>query len=333
MGCKSVKSQSIHKELISIAFYNLENLFDTNRDTSIFDEEFTPNGAKQWTEEKYRQKLENISKVLSELARKKTPSGPAIIGVCEIENREVLRDLLNTDLLNNSPYQIVHKNSMDARGIDVALLYNPNIFTFIDYKSIPVLLTDSIGSKKYTRDILLVKGKIGNQKLYITVNHWPSRRGGTAITQKFRNKLATINRMLYDSIAAIEPDPAFIVMGDLNDNPSDESVRFILKAQKDIDYVKESHFFNPFYQTYKNGEGTLAHNNSWNLFDQILLSHRLVLFQKNEINYDEHQVFHKSYMLETDGHYKNHPKRSFSGDRWNNGYSDHFPTIVYLRLH
>lgn len=329
--CKPVISQKYPDTLVSIAFYNLENLFDTQRDTSISDEEFTPNGAKKWTEDKYQAKLHNLSKVISELAKNKTPSGPAIIGVCEIENRQVLRDLLNTDALKNTTYQIVHSNSHDARGIDVALFYQPSIFKYESYESVSVLLRDSIEGNKYTRDVLFVKGYLGNQKVYITVNHWPSRRSGVAASQKYRNQLAKINRMIYDSISVLENDPAFIVMGDLNDNPSDESVKYILKAHKEQEYVKEKEFFNPFYTNYKNGEGSLAHNGSWSLFDQIILSHKLIHPNTGDWEYTQHQVFHRDYMLETDGKYKNYPKRSFSGDIWNNGYSDHFPTIVFLK--
>ncbi len=329
--CKSVVSQNHPTHQISIAFYNLENLFDTQRDTNILDEEFTPNGTKQWTDEKYEAKLKNLAKVISELAKNKTPAGPAILGVCEIENRQVLRDLLNTNALKNSTYQIAHTNSHDARGIDVALFYQPSLFKFEKLQSISILLRDSIEGDKYTRDVLLVKGSLGNQTVYVTVNHWPSRRSGVAASQKYRNQLAHVNRMIYDSVSLLENDPAFIVMGDLNDNPSDESVKYILKAHKDQEYVKEKEFFNPFYSNYKNGEGSLAHNGSWNLFDQIILSHKLIHPNKGEWEYSQHQVFHRDYMLEPNGKYKNYPKRSFSGDQWNNGYSDHFPTIVFLK--
>ncbi|NOT36087.1 MAG: endonuclease/exonuclease/phosphatase family protein [Saprospiraceae bacterium] len=330
-SCKSANSQKNLTQNLCIGFYNLENLFDTYRDSTIMDEEFTPAGSKNWTQEKYNNKLKNLAKVISELGKSKNSSGPAILGICEIENRQVLRDLLNTDLLKNTPYQIVHYDSRDSRGIDVALFYKPSIFKLLESKSYNVLLRDSIEGNKYTRDVLLVKGQIENQVFYFTVNHWPSRRSGTSASQKYRNQLASINKSLYDSISIKEPNPVFIVMGDLNDNPSDESVKYILKAHKDKEYVKSQEFFNPFYQTYKNGEGSLAHNGSWNLFDQIILSHKLLHPEKGEWEYYDHQVFHRDYMLETDGKYKNYPKRSFSGDNWNNGYSDHFPTLVFLR--
>lgn len=329
--CRPAISQKPIGQTLCIGFYNLENLFDTERDSTIFDEEFTPSGIKNWTEDKYRDKLDNMADVISELGKNRTAYGPAILGLCEIENRKVLRDLLNTNKLKNSPYQIIHYNSQDARGIDVAMFYNPNLFKLIDSRSYPILLSDSIEGNKYTRDVLLVKGQIENQTIYLTVNHWPSRRSGTAATQRFRNQLAAFNKQLFDSISILEPDPAFIVMGDLNDNPSDESVKYILKAHKDIEYVKDQEFYNPFYTTYKNGEGSLAHNGSWSLFDQIILSHKFIKPNKGDWEYFQHQVFHRDYMMETEGRYKNNPKRSFSGDRWNDGYSDHFPTLVYFK--
>ncbi|MEP7195473.1 MAG: endonuclease/exonuclease/phosphatase family protein [Saprospiraceae bacterium] len=319
-------------ELTAIAFCNLENLFDTKRDCSTQDEEFTPNGSKAWNEDKYKEKLNNLSRVISELGQSKTINGPILLGVAEVENRTVLRDLISQKSLMNSGYSIIHYDSHDSRGIDVALLYKSKYFKLIDSKSIPVYLIDSINGSKFTRDVLFVKGKISGEIVYILVNHWPSRRSGIAASKVYRNQVARLNRMLYDSICKIESDPAFIIMGDLNDNPTDESVRDILNAKKDFDYIKINEFFNPFYQNYKKGEGSLAYKDSWELYDQIILSHRFIKPKSKEYGYEDHQIFHQEYMIETEGHFKNYPKRSFSGDKWINGFSDHFPTIVYLSL-
>ncbi|MEO6191087.1 MAG: endonuclease/exonuclease/phosphatase family protein [Saprospiraceae bacterium] len=330
LSCKSALSQSSQAQIVCIGFYNLENLFDTERDTSILDEEFTPQGAKEWTLDKYNAKLANLSMVIGDLGKPNCPDGPVLLGVSEVENKKVLEDLLRQKELLNSGYQILHYDSKDARGIDVALLYKPKYFKILASQSIPVFLVDSVNGSKFTRSVLLVKGSLAGQTIYITVNHWPSRRSGVATSKPYRNQLALLNYHLFDSIRSIESDPAFMVIGDLNDNPTDASVRVTLKAQAEAKYVDSSSFYNPFYKTYKNGEGSLEFNHTWSLFDQIILSFGLVNNKSTNFTYYQHQIYHKEFMIEQTGHNKNNPKRSFNGDTWNNGFSDHFPSLVYL---
>ncbi|MFN8281054.1 MAG: endonuclease/exonuclease/phosphatase family protein [Saprospiraceae bacterium] len=327
---KTIYGQNQQGQIACVGFYNLENLFDPYRDSTILDEEFTPSGAKSWTEEKYLEKLNNLSTVIADLGKPLAKEGAVILGVAEVENRRVLRDLINTPKLADAGYQIVHYDSKDSRGIDVALLYKSKYFKVLETKSIPVLLQDTSDGRKYTRNVLLVKGDLAGQTLYISVNHWPSRRGGAAFSMPFRIQLARLNYQLFDSIRTIDPHPAFIVMGDLNDNPDDPSIHSFLKAEKKIDDTSPEELFNPFWQVYKNGYGSLAHEDSWSLFDQIILSHRLIMGSEHEFNYKSCQIYHKQFMMETEGHFKNYPKRSFSGDVWNHGFSDHFPALVYL---
>ncbi len=324
-------SQTNPSKIVCVAFYNLENLFDTQLDTTINDEEFTPNGAKHWTLEKYHQKLQNLAKVISELGKPQCKEGPILLGLSEIENRTVLRELLEEDKLAREGFQIIHYDSKDGRGVDVALFYKPKYFKVISSDHFPVYLQDSINGSKYTRDVLLVKGELLNQTIYVTVNHWPSRRGGTAASEPYRRQVARLNYHLFDSISRIEANPAFIVMGDLNDNPNNHSIKHDLKAHQDKEYVVEGSFYNPFFKSFKDGKGSLAYNDAWSLFDQIILSYRFLHPDHNGLEYDHHEIFNRDYLLETEGHYKNHPKRSFTGDDWNNGYSDHLPAILYLK--
>ncbi len=322
--------QSAPSEIACIGFYNLENLFDTFRDTNILDEEFTPKGSKSWTLEKYNEKLNNLASVISDLGKNRTPNGAILLGVSEIENRGVLRDLLATKLLSKEGFQIIHYDSKDSRGIDVALLYKSNFFKVLESTHFPVLLTDSLNGSKYTRDVLLVKGVLGGEIVYVTVNHWPSRRGGTKATNSYRVQVADLNYHLFDSIRKIDSAPAFIIMGDLNDNPTNESIRKHLFSKNKPNQLTDSSLFNPFYEKFKNGEGSLAHNDSWSMFDQILISKKLVIPAPSQFQYFDNEIYHREFMIELQGHFKNYPKRSFNGDIWNNGFSDHFPVLIYL---
>ncbi len=317
-------------QIATIGFYNLENLFDTEDDPKINDEEFLPQGPRAWTEEKYRDKLTRLSTVLEALGTELNPDGVAVLGVSEIENRKVLEDLVQTEKLAQRKYKIVHFDSKDARGIDVALLYQSKYFTVLGAETVFVPIYDENGNIKYTRDVLLVRGKLKDQIIYVTVNHWPSRRGGEAFTEPFRMLAAEINKHIADSIAQVEPDASFIVMGDLNDNPDNKSMTVSLHAKKDQEELQSGDFYNPFFKNFSQGEGTLAHDDSWSLFDQIVFSKNLLNKDKGRFYFYKNQIYRKDFMIETTGHYKNYPKRTFSGNTYNYGYSDHFPVLIYL---
>ena len=317
-------------QVTCIGFYNLENLFDTVDDSLTFDEEFTPTGLKVWTEEKYQDKINRLGTVIRDLGKDVTPDGVGILGVSEIENIKVLEDLVRSKNLAERNYKIVHYDSPDARGVDVGLLYREKFFTVLSSQSVRVDLIDEYGKSKKTRDILLVKGLIGDKKYYVSVNHWPSRRGGEKLTEKQRNQAARINRQLADSILNIEPDATYLMMGDLNDNPSDYSMTKIIQAKKDLKELTSYDFYNPFYKNYSTGEGTLAHDDAWGLFDQIVFTPNALQKNPGSFYYYKNQIYRKDFMMETSGHYRNFPKRTFSGDIYNYGYSDHFPVLIYL---
>ncbi len=311
--------------LYSVAFYNLENLFDTIHDTGKDDYEFLPDGDMKWTPEKYLAKQKNMSTVLSMLSREKVPAGPAFIGVAEIENRRVLEDLVKQPALAADNYQIVHYEGPDKRGIDCALLYNPKQFEVISSKLAPYVYVDDTVHK--TRGFLIVNGKLAGDNVCVIVNHWPSR----GATSPARVRAAQQVKALKDSLLAGNKNLKLIVMGDMNDDPMDESMAVTLGAKKFANEVKAGEFFNPWWSTLEDkGVGTLLYRGKWNLFDQIVVSSSLLTATKG-LKYDHNEVFLRDFLIQQDGKYKGSPLRTHGGKTWLNGYSDHLPTIIYLK--
>ncbi len=310
----------------SVAFYNLENLFDTERDESINDKEFTPKGANAWTPDKYKKKLKNLASVISKLSREHTPAGPAILGVAEVENRKVLEDLVKADEIVTTGYNIVHYDSPDRRGIDVALLYNPNLFTLTSSKSYPYVLPDNPEFK--TRDQLLVSGYLAGEPFHVIVCHWPSRFGNKS--SELREFAASISKHIADSIYNDNPKAKIIIMGDLNDDPDDKSTRIVLNAKKKQNEVKPGGLFNTMWGFYDKGIGTLSYQNKWSLFDQIIISESLLGKDRSTLKFWKAEIFNRDFLLQKEGKRKGYPLRTFSDNTFLNGYSDHLPTIIYL---
>lgn len=310
-----------------LAFYNVENLFDTVDDTLIRDEEYLPENG--WTLERYRDKLDNMATVIDQIGKTKHTNGPSFLGLSEVENKKVLEDLIAHPALADDGYQILHINSPDRRGIDVAALYKKDRFAPLSIKAIPLPIYNNDGDKKYTRDILYVKGLLHGELVHITVNHWPSRWGGEKVSSPYRQKAGKINRQLYDSLRNENPNVKFIVMGDLNDNPNDKSLKDELKAKKKL---KEgsSDLFNPYCRYYSKGMGSNAWDDTWSNFDQIILSSSFGS-ESTGWKFDRAQIFKKSFMLRKSGRWKNYPLRTQAGGQYLGGYSDHFPVLVYLK--
>ncbi|MFD2554547.1 endonuclease/exonuclease/phosphatase family protein [Sphingobacterium tabacisoli] len=325
-GSLSLCAQQKKYQVYTAAFYNLENLFDTELDSAIMDTEFTPDGANHWTTEKYRKKQANMAKVLSRIGRKYSSSGPAFIGVCEIENRRVLEDLVRQPTLASSGYEIVHYDSPDRRGVDVGLLYNPRIF---EVQSSKVFAYHKEDLPEYTtRDILLVSGKLAGEEMHVLVNHWPSRYGGKS--SALREHAASIVRHVTDSLYKQNPETKIVIMGDLNDDPVDRSVREVLGAKKNPDEVTEGGLFNTMWKHYERGVGSLGYQGKWNLFDQIIISASLLGEDRSTLRYWKSEIYNPEYLITQEGRYKGYPLRTFSGNVFLNGYSDHFPTLIYL---
>ncbi len=312
--------------IYSVAFWNVENLFDTERDETINDEEFTPGGANAWTPEKYNKKLQNLSFVLSKLAREHCPAGPAAIGVAEIENRRVLEDLVNTGELASMGLEIVHYDSPDRRGVDVALLYNPLLFQVLSshpYKYVHPEIEDF-----RTRDQLLVSGLMGGELVHLIVAHWPSRYGGKSSDR--REVAAALTRHIVDSLYRADTDPKIIFMGDLNDDPVDKSCRVVLDAKRKQSEVKPGGLYNTMWDFYSKGIGTLSYQGKWSLFDQIILSEPLLGKDRSTLKFWKPEIFNRDFLIQKEGKHKGYPLRTFSGNTFINGYSDHFPVIIYL---
>ncbi|NDW19689.1 endonuclease/exonuclease/phosphatase family protein [Dysgonomonas sp. 216] len=312
-------------QLYSVAFYNVENLYDTKRDKSIEDADFTPQGAKKWTNDKYEKKIENISEVLAKLGNNTKRLQPCIIGLAEVENRAVLEDLIHSKNLKKNNYKIIHRDSPDKRGIDVALLYNPSIFKPSGYSTYKFASADSPWYK--SRDFLLVSGSIANEKVHIIVNHWPSRRGESS--SELREYAASVCKHIHDSIYKKEPTSKIIIMGDLNDNPDDNSCRLMLKARKSVSAVKKGGLYNTMWSLYKKGEGSYRYQRKWNMYDQIIISESL-LNKKSALKYVGAEVFNPDFLFQHKGAFRGYPFRSFSGNTFINGYSDHLPIIIFL---
>lgn len=313
-----------------VGFYNVENLFDTLDHPTTFDEEFTPAGTRRWDGAKYREKLRNIARVVAEMGTDITPDGPALLGVAEVENRQVLEDLAQETAIAQRNYQIVHYDSPDRRGIDVALLYQPKYFEPLGSRSIPVPMVGRGGDTIYTRNILYVAGLLDGDTLHLLVNHWPSRRGGESATRPLRNAVAKVCRALKDSLVAQRPLAKVILMGDLNDDPTSPSVSKVLLAKPTKKQLRRGDFYNPWYEYYRKGIGTLAYQDAWSLFDQIILTEGLVNPHGAGYRYHKTRVFNPAYLVQKTGQFKGYPFRTFDFDNYIGGYSDHFPVCIYL---
>jgi len=312
-----------------VAFYNLENLFDTENDTLINDEEFLPDGKKSWTKERYAEKLDNMAFVISKLGTDVTPMGASILGVSEIENRTVLEDLTNHESLRDRDYKIVHFDSPDKRGIDVALLYQAKHFELVKAEPIVLNLT-KLGSTRPTRDILFVEGLLDGEKMYFMVNHWPSRGGGEKKTKAYRNQGARVVKSVIDSLIKIDKNAKIFILGDLNDDPTSESIKSILSAKSKKSEVRAGGIFNPMADLYRRGIGSNAYRDAWSLFDQILMSSGLLSKKQEGYFHYKTIIYNKKFLIQKSGKYSGYPFRSFSGSEYIGGYSDHFPVFVYL---
>ena len=360
--------QAQNYEVSLIGFYNLENLFDTIDIEGKNDIEFTPEGSKNYGTELYTTKLRNMARVISQIGTNMSGDGLALLGVCEIENRKVLEDLCQEPSIRDRGYQIVHYETQDFRGIDNALLYNPKYFVPLSSDKLFIQLPDKNGEKRFTRDVLYVRGLLRGEEIHIMVNHWPSRGGGQAASEPKRVLAAEVCRSAVDSILAINPEAQILIMGDFNDDPDNISMAEVLRAadkpflseeervkaeaklkkleaklrstntskkkdalQSEVNQLKanlEMDLYNPYAQMFKDGQGTLAYRGTWNLFDQIVLSRGML--KKEGFYFHDAKVFRQPWMFQREGEYKGYPLRSFVGSTYLNGFSDHLPAYVIL---
>lgn len=313
-----------------IGFYNLENFYDTINQPDVQDDEFTPGGAKNYTPAVYFDKIQQLTKVLSQIATDVSPDGLSMFGCAEIENESVLKDLIQQPEFKNRNYAVVHYDSPDLRGIDVGLIYNPKYFKVKHSEPVFVHLPDENARPHFTRDVLYVYGEYDGEPLHIFVNHWPSRRGGEEASAPFRALAAGVCKAKIDSITKKNPDAKIVVMGDLNDDPVSPSITQVLKATGTVDKVKRGGLYNPWTLMFNSGIGTLAYNDAWNLFDQIIISSAWLDKKQNGFFFKDARIFRKDFMINQNGHFRGYPKRTFDGNKYIGGYSDHLPTYIVL---
>ena len=312
----------------TIAFYNLENLFDTINDENKNDEA-SPIMEIRFNRGKiYREKVSNMANVISQIGFDVTKRPPSILGICEVENRMVVEDLISDEKLRKYNYGIVHYESPDDRGIDVGLIYNKDLFKVKNSNSHDVFITGNNSSKRRnTRDQLVVSGYLDGELMHFIVNHWPSR--GADETKRIA--AAEVNNFIIDSLRNKYESPKIITMGDFNDDPFDKSIKKILGAKKNINDVKKNDMYNPFETILVDeGVGSNAYRDKWQLFDQIILSKPFL--DKNYKDYQLYKagVFNKSFLINKKGKFKGYPFRSFSYGTFTGGYSDHLPPYIYL---
>lgn len=377
----SLSAQQKYKSA-TVAFYNVENLFDTivsvdyvdgtrkpddplyhisipKADISKYDtvyfrgrytydlidgkkiirplilqeDEFSPKGKKEWNSEKYYRKLHQLAKVISQIGKDETGTPPVIVGLSEVETKEVVEDLVTQPALKPYNYGVIHFNSFDARGIDLALIYQKSRFTVTLAKPYPIDIIGPDGKKVYTRDVLRVTGLLDGEEITFLVNHWPSRSGGEKRSQPNRLKAAEVEKSIFDEIRSENPNAKIIAMGDFNDDPVNASVKEVVGTVGKKESVKKDDIYNPMESMYKKGLGTLAYRDSWNLFDQFFVSGTLVDNDKKFDTYKLYKVeiFSPPYLYSPDGPYKGYPYRMFGGDTYYpDGYSDHFPIYTVL---
>ncbi len=312
-----------------VAFYNVENLFDTDDDpNNAGDDEYLPNSKKNWTPVRYQMKLDHLAKVVDGMGY------PAIVGLAEVENAKVLEDFCNNTSLKAHNYGYVHLESPDFRGIDVALLYKKKVFKVISSDTIrirfPVGMIPEYPNYT-TRDLLLVEGKFnGKENLHIIVAHLPSRSGGQKETEPRRRYVAS---KIGEEIAAIfnlDSSANIIVMGDMNDEPTDPSMTQDIGAQSFASNFLEISMYNCFSGLKENGQGSYRYKGDWNMLDQIILSTNLARGNK-ELKYTKSGIFQQEWMMYKDEKYGLSPSRTYGGDRYFGGYSDHLPVWVELK--
>lgn len=328
----SPQCQTKTYKIRTISFYNVENLFDTINNPDTFDDDFTSKGKNHYTSKIYWNKIENTSKVISQIGFDKTNTSPAIIGLAEIENRTVLEDLVNSKNLRNKRYKILHFDSPDRRGIDIAFLYQEKYFTPLHQEKFEVKLWDEEGKRIFTRDQLMVSGLLDDELIHIIVSHWPSRRGGQIKSNPKREKAAYITQQIIEKIKLENENAKIIIMGDFNDDPMDVSIIKGLNSTGKLKSLNENMLYNPMESMYKKGLNTLGYRDGINLFDQILMSYNCINIDKNLSTYKFYKagIFNPQYVITQKGRYKGYPFRSFQNNTYTGGYSDHFPVYIYL---
>ncbi|MBI1223511.1 MAG: endonuclease/exonuclease/phosphatase family protein [Bacteroidetes bacterium] len=320
---ENVQSAAKYRDM-ELMFYNVENLFDTLNNPHTNDDEFLPGSEKQWNGSRYMAKLDSLAKVIQD----GLGTNPGIVGLAEVENKQVLEDLINRPALSFRKFRIVHQESPDARGIDVALLLPPFVKTDSSYW---VSIQFPKSKKAKTRDILMTRIYLAERPIWIAVNHFPSRLGGKEASAEKRAFVASQLRKQVDFYASQDTNNCFILMGDFNDEPMDSSLSKVLGARSEKD---SSDLVNLFWPLQERGFGTYRYKGAWNMLDQIIVSRNL-LYQLSRLYVPNGyaRIYVPSYIREKEEPHKDEPLRTYAGNKYLGGFSDHFPVLSTLRYY
>lgn len=312
--------KKVKKQQYTVAFYNLENLFDPERNTSTLDRDYTPIGLKKWTPERYQRKLSKLAKTIAAIGEDDHKYPPVLIGVAEAENNSVLKDLLSTKPIDLLEYDFIHFDSPDERGIDTGLIFRKKFFKVLHAEPLALMVDNPNGVRDTTRDILYVKGELNKEMVHVFVNHWPSRRDGDVETEYKRVAAAEQIIRKVEDIRLTELNPNIIVMGDFNDDPSSVSVQLLMK---------DAALYNPMERLHiPDSKGASIYNMRWNLFDQILISNSFFNYEKHTHSFDIAAIYDHKSLKEKEGKYKGTPYRTYVSHKYIGGYSDHFPVYA-----
>lgn len=312
----------VRNDLQTIAFYNVENLFDFYDDSRTGDNDFLPISVKKWTAKRYQEKLRKLSFAISNIGKKETGKHPTLVGLAEVENAKVLKDLIAHKNLETCNYNFIHYNSLDERGIDVALIYDTTAFEVTHSDVFRIALENNRGEPDYTRDILLVSGVLDAEPIFVIVNHWSSRREGEKETEPKRLLSAEKVIEIIGNLKLENPNAKIIVMGDFNDDPSSISIQTL---------VTNANLFNPMETLRSFSRGTTYHNRQWNLFDQIMFTTNFFENTPNTFEFETANIFDEAFLKHTYGRYKGTPFRTYVGKTYEGGYSDHFPVYAIFK--
>ena len=309
-------------KLQTVAFYNLENLFDIYDDKLTNDDDFLPTSTKKWTKKRYERKIYKLGSAISKIGLETTKRPPTLVGLAEVENDLVLKDLIHSQDLSGYNYGYVHYHSKDERGIDVALLYDKDAFKVESSDTYSIYIKTLEGERDFTRDILLVSGILDSDPIHVIVNHWPSRHNGDQETSYKRVIAAKKVLEIIARLKSVHETPDIIVMGDFNDNPNSESIQFL---------TENTNLFNATETLWTRGRGTESHDFQWNLFEQIFISDNLKSAGKKGYHFDHANIFDEKFVTKFHGRFKGQPFRTYVGKKYVGGFSDHFPIYIILK--
>ena len=320
-------------DTLYIAFWNLQNLFDTIDDSNKDDESFLPDGEMEWTEDRLDKKMYNLSRVIRTM---NNGVGPDLLGICEVENQAVLETMISK-YLPDLDYKCAYIESPDNRGIDNGLIFKADKFRLLNIQADTVHLSDNWPTRLIFGANILTSN---NEKITVFVNHWPSRRGGQLESEPNRIEAAKTLRKAVDRIFIVEPESKIFIIGDFNDDPINKSVLETLAAHPikcdslsaEFEVESDGELFNLSYESFESGQGSYKYKDTWNMLDQIIVSGSLITGEEINFICNSFEIYKPNFIITKSGDYKGTPFPTYGGRRYLGGYSDHFPVIAKFKL-